>query len=129
MVSVLPFIPLFWRVTGLTPGSILNMYAFLSLREDVPHPGDFILHQVFIERAEDLQPTDEHSGSHIIIAFIHHDHLTLEITDVMFKSLSRLYLDCEEVIVVILNLPSRSLLVIKGLLHLLKLQSACLGRE
>ena len=118
MVYVSPLHSFIRRVTGLTPGSILNMYAFLRLREDVPHPGDFILHQVFIERAEDLQPTDEHSGSHIIIAFIHHDHLTLEITDVMFESLSRLYLDHEEVIVVILNLPLRSLLVIKGLLYL-----------
>jgi len=64
-----------------------------------------------------LQPTDECSNAYIVIAVIHQGHSALEITDEIFEALSRLHLDREKVIVVLLKLPSRSILVIESLLH------------
>ena len=77
----LPFILSFGRATGFVPSSILDLYVFLSSRQDISHLDDFILHQVFI-RVGDLQPTDERSGS--LIAAIHQGHLALKITDDSF---------------------------------------------
>ena len=70
---------------------------------------------------EDLQPTDECSGSHIVIAVIHQGHLAFEITDVMFEVLSGLHLDRKEMIIVLLELLLGSILVIESLLHLFKI--------
>ena len=50
----LPFIPLFGRVSGYAPGSILDLYVLLNLREDALHLGDFMLHQVFVEGLRDF---------------------------------------------------------------------------
>ena len=116
----LPFILSFGRATGFVPSSILNLHVLLSLREDVPHPGNFMLHQIFVERVGNLQPIDERSENHIVIAVIHQGHLTLKITDVMFEALSGLHLDRDKVIIVILKLLSGSVLVIGGMLHLYK---------
>jgi len=66
----------------------------------------------------DLQLTDEHNDSHIIIEVIHQGHLTLKITDEIFEALSGLHLDYEEVIVILLRPPSESVLVIESLFHL-----------
>jgi len=73
---------------------------------------------MFVKGVGDLQPTDEYSDNHIIIAVIHQGHLALEITDVMFEALLGLYLDREEVIVVLLRLHPGSILVIECLPHL-----------
>ena len=113
----LPFIPSFGRAIGYVPRSILDMYELLSTREDVPHPGDFTLHQAFVG-VGDLQPTDERRGKHVVIAVIHQGHLALKIIDVMFEALFGFHLDHEEVIVILLKLPSESILVIESLLHL-----------
>ena len=48
-----------------------------------------------------MQPTDERSDSHIVIAVIYQGHLVLK-TDVMFEALSGLHLDCEKVVNVLL---------------------------
>jgi len=79
----LPFILSFGRATGFVPSSILDLYVFLSSRQDISHLDDFILHQVFV-RVGDLQPTDECSGNHVVIAAIHQGHLALKITDDSF---------------------------------------------
>ena len=50
---------------------ILDLNILLNPREDVPHPDDFMLHQVFVEGVGDLQPTDERNDSHVVIAVIH----------------------------------------------------------
>ena len=128
-VMFLLFIFLFGRLIGYASGSIFGLYVLLSSSENIFHLGDFILHKVFVEGVGDLQPTDEHSGSHIIIAVIHQDQLMLEITDIMFEALSGLHLHRKEVIIVLLKLSLGSILVIEGLLHPSKLQSECLGRE
>ena len=91
----LPFILSFRKVIGFTSGSILDLYVLLSPREDIPHPSDFMLHQVFVKRMRDLQPTDERSDNHSVIEVIYQGHLTLKITNKIFEALSRLYLDCE----------------------------------
>ena len=114
----LTFILLFGRATDFTPCNILNLYVFLSSREDVPHSGDFMLHQVFVEGLRDLQPTDKRNDSHVVIAIIHQRHLALEVTDVIIEALSGLHLDRGKVIDVILKLQSRSIFVIEGQLHL-----------
>jgi len=44
----------------------------------------------------------------------------VEITDIVFETILGLYLDSEEVILVLLQLSPRSVLVVEGLLHLLK---------
>ena len=99
------FVPSFGRATSFAPGSILDLYVFLSSREDVPHPGDFLLHQVFVERVGDLQSSDECCSSHVVIVVIHKGHLALEITDIVLEALSGLHFDCEEMIVVPLKFP------------------------
>ena len=70
MVSISPLHSLVWESDWSAPGNILDLDVLLSLRENVPHPRDFMLQQVFVG-VRDLQPTDEHSGSHVIIAVIH----------------------------------------------------------
>ena len=99
----LPFILSFVRVIGYAQGSILDLYVLLSLRENVPHLDNFMLHQVFVEGIGELQPTDERIGSHVVIAVIHQGHLALEITGVIFEALPRLHLDYEEVIIIFLS--------------------------
>jgi len=111
------------RATDFDPSSILNLYVFLSSREDVPHPGNCVLHQVFVERVRELQPNDERCGSYVVIIVIHQGHLALEITDIVLEALSGLYLDCKEVIVVPLELLPRSVLVIESLVHLFEAPS------
>ena len=65
-----------------------------------------------------MQPTNERTSSHVVITVIHQGHLTLEITDEIFEALSGIYLDREEVIVILLKLPLESVLVIESMLHL-----------
>ena len=48
----LPFILSFRRAIDYALGSILDLYVLLSLREDVPYPGDFILYQMIVEERE-----------------------------------------------------------------------------
>jgi len=64
-----------------------------------------VLHQVFVEEVGDLQPTNERDGSHVVFAVIYQGHLALEITDIMFETISELHLNREEVIVVLLKFP------------------------
>ena len=101
-------------------GRILDLDVLLSPREDVPHFGDFMLHQVFVKIVGDLQPAGERNSNHIIIAVIHQGHLALEIIDVVFETLPGIHLDREEVIDIFLQLSSGSILVEEGLLHLFK---------
>ena len=65
-----------------------------------------------------MQPTDERRGNHVVIAAIQQSHLALKITDIVFKTLPGLHFDREEVISILLQLSSRSVLVIESLFHL-----------
>jgi len=65
-----------------------------------------------------LQPIDERSDSHVVLVVKHQSHLAPKITDIVFEALSDLHLDCEEVVAVLLEIPSGSIPVIESLLHL-----------
>ena len=80
---------------------------------------------MFVERVRDLQPTDEHGDSHVVIVFIHHSHLALGITDILLEALPRLYFDGEG-LVDVLQLQLESVLVVEGLLTSSKLWRDCL---
>ena len=112
-----PILP-FGRAIGCVLGCILDLDVFLSSREDVPPPDDFIFHQLLVEKVGKLHPTNECSSNHVVIALIHQVHLALEIIDIVFEVFSELHLNHEEMIDVLLELSSRSILVIESLLHL-----------
>ena len=90
------------RAIDCVLGRILDLDVFLVSREDVPHLGDFMFHQVLVEGVGDLQPTYERRGSHIVIAVIDQGHLSLKIIDKVFETLPGFHLDHDEVIVVFL---------------------------
>jgi len=73
---------------------------------------------MLVEGVSDLQPTDEHSGSHIVVGVIHQGYLALKITDIVFEAPSSLHLDCEKVVTILLELPSKRIIVIESMLHL-----------
>ena len=54
--------------------------------------------------------------------------MALKITDIVFEALSGLYLDCEEVVDVLLELSLESTLVIESMLHLFEAPES-LSRE
>jgi len=57
-------------------------------------------------------------GHYVVPAVIHQGYLALKISDLVFEAIFGFPLDCEEVVVVLLELPSGSILVIESLLHL-----------
>jgi len=73
-----------------------------------------MLHQVFVKGVRDLQPPDGRNTNHIVVVVIHQGHIALEITDMVFEALYGLHLDREKVVVVLLKLPSGSVLVIES---------------
>jgi len=72
----------------------------------------------------DLQPSNECSGRYIIIAVIYQSRLALEYSlnqsAGVLLALFGLHLDRKKVVVVLLQFQSESVLVVKGLLHILK---------
>jgi len=54
-----PLAILFWGAVGCALGCVLNLDILLDPEEDVPHLGDFVLHQVLVERVGGLQTTNE----------------------------------------------------------------------
>ena len=118
MASSSPFHSPLWKSDRLRSGFILNLDVLLDPKKDVPHLGDFVLHQELVQRVGDLQPTDEYCDNYILIAVIYQDHLTLKVIDIVLEALSRLHLDRKEVIVVLLKLTPRSILIVEDLPHL-----------
>jgi len=88
-------------VSDCTPGRILDLNVLLYTGEDVPHLSDFILYQVLV-RVGDLQPSDKHCGSQVVITVIHQDHQALKITNIVLKTLPRHHVDSEKVIIFLL---------------------------
>ena len=52
--------------------------------------------------------------------YLYTSHLALQISGILFEAIPKLHFDGEEVVVVLLEPPSGSVLVVEGLLHLLK---------
>ena len=69
---------LFGGAVGCATGRVLNLDILLDPEENVSHFGDFVLHQVLVERVGDLQPTDERCGRNFFIAVIYPSHLALK---------------------------------------------------
>ena len=76
--------------------------------KDIPHLGDVVLHQMFIEWVGDLQPTDEGGNDYILVTVVYQGHLILDVVDVILQTLPRFHLDGEEMIVVSLKFSPRS---------------------
>jgi len=67
-----------------------------------------------------LHPTNERGDDYVVVAVIHWSHLTLKVTDVLLDAFSRLHFDGKEVVVVPLEFPSGSILVVESPLYLFK---------
>ena len=110
-----------WRAAECSPGYFFYLNILLSPNKNIPHPGDVVLHQVFIEGIGDLQPADEGDGDHILVAVAYQGHLTLKIFNIIFQALPDFHLNCEEAVVVPLEFPLGSNLVKKSFGHLLEI--------
>jgi len=89
------------------------LFGVQSSDEDIPHVGDIILHQMFVEGVGDLQPTDEGGNDYILIAVVHQGQLALEIINVALQTLPSFHVDREEVVDVPLKFSPRSKLVVE----------------
>ena len=79
----------------------------ISSVKDIPHLGDVVLHQMFIEWVGDLQPTDEGGNDCILVTVVYQGHLVLDVVDVILQTLPRFRLDREEMIVLSLKFSPR----------------------
>ena len=62
--------------------------------KDITHLNSVILHQMFVEGVDDLQPNDEDGSGYILVTIVYQGHLTLKIVDVIL--LPRFHLNYEE---------------------------------
>jgi len=69
----------------------------------------------------DLQSADERESRYIFTAVEYFDKLVLEVADVRLEAVTLPYLDREEVVVVLLSLPARSILSDERLGYLLEI--------
>ena len=70
-----------------------------------------------------MQPTDECCHCNVFIAVLYLRHLALKTTDMVFKALSGLHINGEEVINVVLEFAPGSELTVEGLPHLLEVSN------
>ena len=87
------------------------MHAFLSPNWDIPNLVDVIFHQMFVEGVG--EPTDKGHSGYILVIVVYQSHLTLEVGNIVLQALPNFHLDCEEVIVVPLEFPPRSKMVVE----------------
>jgi len=59
------------RAIDCASARTLDLDVLLDVEEDVPHLGNFVLHQVLVEGVDNLHPTNERRGSHVVIVVIH----------------------------------------------------------
>ena len=71
MPSVSLVRPLLGRAVGATTCSILNLDVLLGTSENIPYLCDFKLHQMLVERVNDLYPTNGCSGENVVLAVIY----------------------------------------------------------
>jgi len=73
-LQLLPVTALLGGAVGCATGRIFNLDVLLNLKEDVPHLGDFVLHQMLVKGVGDLQPTEEHCRRSVFNTVIYHSH-------------------------------------------------------
>ena len=111
-------------ISGAAGCSLSRLFYFdvlLSPNEDIPHFGDVILHQMFVEVIGDLQPIDEGSSGYALVVVVYQGHLTLKVVNIVFQTLPTFHLDYEKVIVVPLEFSLRSKLVVKCISYFMKI--------
>ena len=92
-----------WGATGCGPSRLYYLDVLLSPDEDIPHLGDVILHQIFVEGVVDLQPIDKGDNGYILIAVVYQGHLALKVINVALQTPPSFHLDRGEVVVVPLD--------------------------
>jgi len=107
-------------VAGRSPRRLFYLDVFLSSNEDIPYLGDGILHQMFIEGVGNLKPTDEGSDGYVLVAVVYQRPLTLKVGNVVLQTVPSFRLDCEEVVDVPLEFPSRRKLVVECVSYFMK---------
>ena len=105
--------PLSHGVTGYGPNHLFYKDVLLHLDKDIPHLGDVVLHQMFVEGVCDLQPIDEYGSGYVLVIVIYQGHLALKLFDVVLQTLPRFHLYHKEVVVVPMKFPLRSKLVVE----------------
>ena len=93
-------------------GSPLLLNVLLSPDEDISQLGDIILYQMSVERVGELHQLMK-SVATISSTVVYQGHLALKVINVVLQTLSSFHLDCEEVVVVPLDFPLRSKLVVE----------------
>ena len=68
--------------TGCGPCHLFYVDVLLNPNKNIPHLGDAILHQMFVEGVGDLQSTDEGGSGYVLIAVVHQGHLALKVINV-----------------------------------------------
>ena len=112
--------------TGRGPSRLFYLNVLLIPDEDIPHLGDVILHQMFVEGVGELKSTNEGGSSYVLVAVAHQDHLALEVINIALQSLPSFYLDREEVVDVPPKFPPRSILVVECASYFMKISERAL---
>ena len=58
---------LFRGATGGSSSPLFNLYILIFPDKDIPHLGDIVLHQMFVEGVNDLQPTDKSDSGYFFV--------------------------------------------------------------
>ena len=107
------------KTTRRSLSGLFYLDVLLSPNKDIPHPGDVILHQMFVEGIGDLQPLMKTATT--TFSLLYQGHLTLKVVNIVFQTLPSFHLDYEEVIVVPLEFSLRSKLVVKCTCYFMKI--------
>ena len=99
---------------------LLCLDVFLCPDKDIPHLGD-VLHQIFVKRDGDLQPTYEGGSSYVLITVAYLGHLALEVVDAVLQILPGFHLDRKEMVVIPLKFPPRSKPIVECIGHIMKI--------
>ena len=84
---------------------------------------------MLVHRVRELQFANEHERRNIFTAVGNFDKLALEVTDVGFKTVTLPHFDGEEMVIILLGLPTRGILSEECLGYLLEVMEECCGRE
>ena len=63
--------PLYRGETECGPSRLFYLDVLLLLDIYIPHLGDIVLHQIFVERVCELHPADEGGGGYVLVTIVH----------------------------------------------------------
>ena len=120
VAQILPLGELWLWLLDLGSLCLFNLHVLLCSDKDVPHLSNIVLHHILVERVGDLQPTDKRCGGNVFVEIVHQHQLALEVADVIFQALPWFHFHCEEMVIILLKLPSNRELVVKGISYIFK---------